>query len=100
MIMVEKYRLKDDEIVKKDRVEREVNVLKADIDEAILAIENEDKIRALYSLDTTPIRDPVKLPKFSGKDGEDFHVFKEEMERGFVRNRTPRAAQLSKLRES
>ena len=90
MILVEKNNFTDDD-VKKYRVEREVDGLKADVDAAILSIENEDNFRALYSLDTTPVRDPVKLPKFSGKDGEDFHVFKEEMNRGFVQNRIPRA---------
>ena len=96
-ILVEKNSFTDD--VKKDRVEREVEDLKEDMDVAILSIEKEDNLRALYTLDTTPVRDPVKLPKFSGKEGEDFHMFKEEMERGFVQNRTPRANQLSKLRE-
>ena len=43
--------------------------LKADMDAAILSIENEDNIRALYTLDITPITDPVKLPKFTGKEG-------------------------------
>merc|ERR1719376_1863676 len=97
-MLVEKNGLTDED-VKKDRVEREVNDLKADMDAAICSIENEDNFRALYTLDNTPVRDPVKLPEFSGKDGEDFHVFKEEMGRGFVRNRIPRANQLSKLRE-
>ena len=69
------------------------------MDAAIISIQNEDNVRALYSLDTTPVIDPVKLPEFSGKDGEDFHLFKEEVERGFVMNRTPKANQLSKLQE-
>ena len=73
-ILVEKNGFTDEDDVNKDRVEREFVDLKADMDKAILAIENEDKVRALYSLDTTPIRDPVKLPKFRGKDGEDFHI--------------------------
>ena len=84
-ILVEKNGLEDDENVNKDRVEREVGDLKAYMDKAMLAIENEDNTRALYTLDTTPVRDPVKLPKFSGKDGKDFHVFKKEMERGWQR---------------
>ena len=99
-ILVEKNGFTDEDDVKKDRVEREVNDLKLEMDAVIQSIENEDNVRALYSLDTTPIRDPVKLPKFRGKDGEDFHMFKEEMERGFVRNRISKANQLSKLRES
>ena len=100
MILVGKNEFTENDDVKEDRVEREVEDLKADMDAAIISIEDEDNFRALYTLDTTPVRDPVKLPKFSGKDGEDFHVFKEEMERGFVQNRIPRANQLSKLRES
>ena len=99
MILVEKNNFTDDEVVQKDRVEREVRDLKAAMDAAIISIQNEDNVRALYSLDTTPVIDPVKLPEFSGKDGEDFHLFKEEVERGFVRNRIPRADQLLKLRE-
>ena len=98
MILVEKNNFRDDD-VKKDRVEREVNDLKSKMDAVIQSVESEDITRALYSLDTTPVRDPVKLPKFSGKDDEDFHAFKEEMKRGFVENRIPRANQLSKLRE-
>ena len=99
-MLVEKNGFTEDYVIKKDRVEREVDDLKADMDAAILLVENEDNFRALYTLDTTPVRDPVKLPKFSGKDGEYIHVFKEEMNRGFVQNRIPRANQLSKLRES
>ena len=69
------------------------------MDAAILSIENEDNIRALYTLDMTPVTDPVKLSKFSGKEGDDYHLFKEEIQRGFVQNRTPKADQLLKLRE-
>ena len=99
MILVGKNEFTENDDVKEDRVEREVEDLKADMDAAIISIENEDNFRALYTLDTTPVRDPVKLPKFSGKDGEDFHMFKQEIDRGFVHNRIPRANQLSKLRE-
>ena len=77
MILVEKNNFRDDD-VKKDRVEREVNDLKSEMDAVIQSVESEDITRALYSLDTTPVRDPVKLPKFSGKDDEDFHAFKEK----------------------
>ena len=97
--LAEKNGFTDEDDVKKDRVERIVDDLKADMDAVILSVENEDDYRALYTLDITPVRDPVKLPEFSGNDGEDFHLFKEEVERGFVQNRTPRANQLSKLRE-
>ena len=90
----------DEDGVSLPHVEREVRELKEDLDAAILSIENEDNIRALYTLDLTPVTDPVKLPKYSGKEGEDFHLFKEEMNRGFVQNRTPKADQLLKLRES
>ena len=69
------------------------------MDVAILSIENEDNIRALFTLDITPVTDPVKLPKFAGKEGEDYHLFREEVQRGFVQNRTPKADQLLKLRE-
>ena len=99
MMLVEKNGFTEDDVVKKDRVEREVNDLKEELDAVILSIEKEDDFRALFTLDTTPVLDPVKLPKFSGKDGEYFYMFKEEMEHGFVQNRTPKAKQLFKLRE-
>ena len=85
--------------VSKDQVEREVKDLKADMDAAILTIESEDNIKALYTLDITPVTDPVKHPKFTGKEGEDFHLFKEEMDRGFIQNRISKVDQLLKLRE-
>ena len=97
-IMVEKNQFTEDD-VPISQVEGVVKDLKADMDAAILSIENEDNIRALYTLDITPVTDPVKLPKFSGKEGEDFHLFKEEMERGFIQNRISRADQILKLRE-
>ena len=100
-IVVEMNQFNEDEDgVSLTHVEREVRELKEDLEAAILSIENEDNIRALYTLDLTPVTDPVKLPKYSGKEGEDFHSFKEEMSRGFVQNRTPKADQLLKLRES
>ena len=99
-VLVEKNQFTDeDDEINKEQVEREVQDLKEDLDAAILSIENEDNIRALYTLDITPVADPVKLPKFAGKEGEDFHLFKEEMEKGFIQNRIPTADQLLKLRE-
>ena len=68
-ILVEKNGFTDEDDIEKDRVEREVNDLKSEMDAVIQSVESEDITRALYSLDTTPpVRDPVKLPKFSGKD--------------------------------
>ena len=67
-ILVEKNQFTDDEDdVDQDQVDREVKDLKADMDAAIKYIEIEDNIRALYTLDITPVTDPVKLPKFSGR---------------------------------
>ena len=71
LILVDKYKLDDENIIKERSGKREVGDLKADMDKAILTIENEDNVIALYTLDTKPIRDPVKLPEFSGKVGED-----------------------------
>ena len=76
IIMVEKNQFTEEEDdVSTVRVEGEVDDLKADMDAAILSIENEDNIRALFTLDITPVTDPVKLPKFAGKEGEDYHLF-------------------------
>ena len=97
-ILVEKNQFTEND-VSKDQVEREVKDLKADMDAAILTIESEDNIKALYTLDITPVTDPVKHPKFTGKEGEDFHLFKEEMDRGFIQNRILKVDQLLKLRE-
>ena len=69
----------EEDDVYNDQVEREVMDLKADMDAAIHYIENEDNIRALYTLDIIPVTDPLKLPRFSGIEGEDFHQFREEM---------------------
>ena len=61
-------------------------------------VEKQDDERALYTLDTSKA-DPVKLPTFGGKEDEDFSLFKEEVKRAFLSNKTCRADQLSKLRE-
>ena len=98
--MVDKYQFTEvEDGVSTVKVKGDVDDLKADMDTAILAIESEDNIRALYTLDITPVTDPVKLPKLSGKEGEDYHKFKEELEHSFVKNRIPKADQLSKHRE-
>ena len=100
LIVVDKYQFTEvEDGVSTVKVKGDVDDLKADMDAAILAIESEDNIRALYTLDITPVTDPVKLPKLSGKEGEDYHKFKEELEHSFVKNRIPKADQLSKHRE-
>ena len=100
LIVVDKYQFTEvEDGVSTVKVKGDVDDLKADMDTAILAIESEDNIRALYTLDITPVTDPVKLPKLSGKEGEDYHKFKEELEHSFVKNRIPKADQLSKHRE-
>ena len=100
IILVDENEFTDeDDDVSKDLVDRVVTDLKEDVEAMIVAIKNEDNIRALYTLDITPVADPVKLPKFAGKDGEDFHQFREEMNRGFIQNRISIADQLPKLRE-
>ena len=38
--------------------------------------------------------DLVKLPVFSGKDGEDYLEFKEKMEKGLIHNRVSRVKRL------
>ena len=61
------------------------------------AIFEEDKCRDLYTLDT-PRTDLVKLPTFSGNEGEDYLDFKDKMQKGLVQNRVTRADKIAKLR--
>ena len=94
-------------VIKNDISDEEISLVAADAlvnnvsDEvwiAVKAIESQDDYRALFTLDTTK-QDPIKLPSFEGKDDEDFSVFKENMEKAFVQNRTCKADQLAKLKE-
>ena len=76
-----------------------VDKLSDDVEAAIKAVREEDDKRALYTLDTAK-SDPIKMPIFEGKDDEDFTLFREKVEKAFVQNRTTKADQLEKLRES
>ena len=78
----------------------EVNMqlLSEELKEVKEAIVDEDNVRELYTLDAKKT-DLVKLPVFSGKDGEDYLEFKEKMEKGLIHNRVTRADKLAKLRE-
>ena len=76
-----------------------VDKLSDDVEAAIKAVREEDDKRALYTLDTAK-SDPIKMPIFKGKDDEDFTLFREKVEKAFVQNRTTKADQLEKLRES
>ena len=60
----------------------EVNMqlLSEELKEVKEAIVDEDNVRELYTLDAKKT-DLVKLPVFSGKDGEDYLEFKEKMEK-------------------
>ena len=81
-----------------DIAEAYVNKLADELNTTAHNIEEQDDKRALYTLDTSKA-DPVKLPTFEGKDDEDFSLFKEEVERAFLSNKTCRADQLAKLRD-
>ena len=70
----------------------------SDLKEARNTIIEEDNLRELYSLDINK-PDPIKLPTFSGLEGEDYLDFKEKILKGFVQNRITRADKLAKLRE-
>ena len=70
-----------------------------DVEASIKAVRIEDDKRALYTLDSAK-SDPIKMPLFEGNDDEDFTLFKEKVEKAFVQNRTTKADQLEKLRES
>ena len=61
------------------------------------AIFEEDKCRDLYTLDAPP-SDLLKLPTFSGNEGEDYLDFKEKMQKGLIQNRVTRADKIAKLR--
>ena len=76
-----------------------VDKLFDDVEASIKAVRDEDDKRALYTLDSAK-RDPIKMPLFEGNDDEDFTLFKEKVEKAFVQNRTTKADQLEKLRES
>ena len=58
------------------------------------AIKQEDTLRELYSMDISK-PDPVKLPTFSGNEGEDYLAFKEKLLKGLVQNRVIRSDKLS-----
>ena len=76
-----------------------VDKLFDDVEASIKAVRDEDDKRALFTLDSAK-RDPIKMPLFEGNDDEDFTLFKEKVEKAFVQNRTTKADQLEKLRES
>ena len=88
----------DEGEIKCDEMDEVVNYLKEDVKEVKRKIVKEDNERQLYSLDTTKVS-KVNLPVFGGKDHEDFSKFKEDVEKGFVTNRTSRDEQIIKLRE-
>ena len=81
-----------------DTAEAYVNKIADELNTTSHNVEEQDDVRALYTLDTSK-SDPVKLPTFEGREDEDFSLFKEEMERAFLSNKTCRADQLSKLRD-
>ena len=62
------------------------------------ALEEEDLVRELYTLDIT-VTDKVKLPTFEGKDEEDYARFKVEVEKAFINNRVTKSDKLLKLRD-
>ena len=61
-----------------------------ELTETVEAIEQQDDVRKLFTLDTAK-SDPVKLPTFEGKDSEDFSIFKEKVGKAFDQNRTSKS---------
>ena len=88
----------DESEVKCEEMARIVANLKDEVKEVKQRIVKEDNERQLYSLDTAKVS-KVNLPIFGGKDHEDFSKFKEDIEKGFVTNRTSKDEQIIKLRE-
>ena len=88
----------DESEVKCEEMARIVANLKDEVKEVKQRIVKEDNERQLYSLDTAKVS-KVNLPIFGGKDHEDFSKFKEDIEKGFVTNRTSKNEQIIKLRE-
>ena len=78
--------------------ETRLNLLEESLKSVKEAIKQEDTLRELYSLDISK-PDPVKLPTFSGNEGEDYLAFKEKLLKGLVQNRVIRSDKLSKLRD-
>ena len=76
--------------------EIKIQHMASDLKEAKNTIIEEDNLRGLYSLDINK-PDPIKLPTFSGLEGEDYLDFKEKILKGFVQNRITRADKLAKL---
>ena len=74
------------------------NSVSEELTETVEAIEQQDDVRKLFTLDTAK-SDLVKLPIFEGKDSEDFSIFKEKIGKAFDQNRTSKSDQLDKLRE-
>ena len=88
----------DESEVQCEGMGRIVADLKNEVKEVKQRIVKEDNERQLYSLDTAKAS-KVNLPTFGGKDHEDFSKFKEDIEKGFVTNRTSKNEQIIKLRE-
>ena len=76
----------------------ELQDVENELDEKIKNVEEQDKIRELYSLDEVHT-DKLKLPTYSGKINEDYMKFKEDVIKAFVHNRVTRADKITKLRE-
>ena len=81
-------------------LECEIKLLEVskEVDATIEAIEEQDDVRELYSLDEAKV-DKIKLPTFSGKESEDYEKFKSDLLKGFAQNRVTQADKLAKLRE-
>jgi hypothetical protein len=71
---------------------------KASIDNAIAAVEAEDKRRGLYSLQTVPIS-LMEYPKFAGLDNQCLFQFEEKMRRCLKSNKVPLIDQVPKMTE-
>ena len=80
-----------------DKVEEIIEDTTKKYKDVTTAIENEDKMRELYSLAGSN-KEQVKLPKFGGSAGEDFSTFKSKLLLAFEKNMVPASDKVEKLR--
>ena len=76
-----------------------IETLEEEMELKIRDIKEEDENRGLYSTSRSKAAD-VRLPKFGGRNEEDFFKFKKEMIQGFRSNKVKREDQVRKLREN
>ena len=80
-----------------DRVEEVIEETTVKYKKVVEQVRQQDKQRELYSLAGSN-SEQVKLPKFSGSQGEDFFTFKKKLYSAFEKNRVPLEDKVEKLR--